>query len=82
MEPLITRMVQDAPEKRPTMADVVADFREISSKLSGFKTRERLVERRDSRFMNLLKEVHHLSTRAVPNLLLRRPPVPAPTSRA
>ena len=82
MEHLITRMVQDAPEKRPTMGEVVAEFRDISSKLSGFKTRQRLVERRDSRLMNLLKEVHHLSTRAVPDLLLCRPPVPVPTSRA
>ncbi|KAI0744018.1 hypothetical protein C8Q80DRAFT_1272620 [Daedaleopsis nitida] len=33
MEPLVTRMVQDAPEKRPTMDEVVTKFKEITSKL-------------------------------------------------
>ncbi|KAI0779507.1 hypothetical protein C8Q74DRAFT_1367393 [Fomes fomentarius] len=78
MGPLIAWMVQDAPEKRPTMDEVVSEFREIVTKLSGYKLRERVVEHKDSRFMNLLKDIHHLSTRAVPSLLTRRAPIPTP----
>ncbi len=78
MGPLIAQMVQDAPDKRPTMDEVVSEFREIVAKLSGYKLRERLVERKDSRFMNLLKDIHHLSTRAVPFLLTGRAPIPTP----
>ena len=78
MEPLITRMVQDAPEKRPTMDEVVTEFSEIVKTLSFLKSRERLVRRKDSHFINLLKDVHYLSMHAVPNLLARRSPIPTP----
>ncbi|RPD53218.1 hypothetical protein L227DRAFT_405511 [Lentinus tigrinus ALCF2SS1-6] len=76
MEPLIARMVQDDPSKRPTMDEVVSDFTKIMAKLSCWKVRERLVERRDSAFMNVLKDVHHISARAVPNLLSLRKAIP------
>ncbi|KAI0744013.1 kinase-like domain-containing protein [Daedaleopsis nitida] len=78
MEPLISRMVQDAPDKRPSMDEVVSELTQIASKLSWCKLRERLVERRDSSFMNLLKSAHYLSARAVPNLVTRRSPIPTP----
>ncbi len=78
MEPLIARMVQDEPSKRPTMDQVVSEFATITAKLSWWKLRERLVERRDSIFMNVLKDVHHISTRAVPNLLSFRKAIPTP----
>ncbi|TFK92749.1 hypothetical protein K466DRAFT_581658 [Polyporus arcularius HHB13444] len=78
MEPLIARMVQDEPSKRPTMDEVVTEFATIIAKLSWWKLRERLVERRDSLFMNVLKDVHHISTRAVPNLLSLRKAIPTP----
>lgn len=78
MEPLITRMVQDEPTKRPTMDEVTAEFATIRATLSCWKLRERLIERRDSVLMNVLKDVHYLSTRAVPNLLSLRKAVPTP----
>ena len=78
MDSLITRMVQDAPEKRPTMSEVVAEFSEIMKNLTFLKTRQRLVKRTDSRFMNLLKNVHYLSMHAIPNLLICRPSIATP----
>ncbi|KAI0779505.1 kinase-like domain-containing protein [Fomes fomentarius] len=78
MEPLIARMVQDAPDKRPTMDEVVVEFRGIMSNLSRCKLRERLVLRKDSRFMNILKDVHHLSAHTVPYVFTRRSPIPTP----
>ncbi|TFK83402.1 hypothetical protein K466DRAFT_665869 [Polyporus arcularius HHB13444] len=78
MEPLIATMVQDEPSKRPTMDDVVASFMEILSKLSSWKLRERLVERKDNIFVNIFKDLHHVSFRTVPLLLTRRPALPTP----
>ncbi|KAI0709586.1 kinase-like domain-containing protein [Cerioporus squamosus] len=79
MEPLIARMVQEEPSKRPTMDEVVSEFAAIRAKLSCWKLRERLVERRDSVVMNVIKDVHHISTRALPNLLSFRKPIPTPS---
>ncbi|TFK77755.1 hypothetical protein K466DRAFT_508139 [Polyporus arcularius HHB13444] len=78
MEPLIATMVQDDPSKRPTMDDVVTSFKEILSKLSSWKLRERLVERKDNVAVNFLKDLHHISFRTVPFLLTRRPALPTP----
>ncbi|KAI0744020.1 hypothetical protein C8Q80DRAFT_1272622 [Daedaleopsis nitida] len=78
MEPLIGRMVQDEPGKRPTMVEVNAEFRDIVSKLSWWKLRERLVERRDTCFIDGLKACHHLFARAIPNVVCRRAPIPSP----
>ncbi len=78
MEPLIAIMVQDEPSKRPTMDDVVSSFKEILSKLSSWKLRERLVERKDNITVNLLKDLHHVSFRTVPFMLTRRPALPTP----
>lgn len=72
-------MVQDDPSQRPTIDEVVSEFGKMKAKLSCWKLRERLVERKDSVFMNVLKDVHHVSTRAVPNLLLLRKAVPTPS---
>ena len=44
MEPLISRMVDDDPAKRPTMDEVVTSFKEIVSKSSFLRLRARLVE--------------------------------------
>ncbi|RDX54901.1 hypothetical protein OH76DRAFT_1429087 [Lentinus brumalis] len=78
MEPLIARMVQDDPSKRPTMDEVVASFKEILSKLSSCKLRERLVERQDSAAVNFLKDLHHVSLHTVPFWVTRRPALPSP----
>ena len=82
MEPLIGRMVQDAPEARPTMDEVVSESKSIASKLGSLQLRSRLVERRDGVLMNFLKGVHHVSARAVPNFLAFHPPLPTPKPKA
>lgn len=78
LEPLIARMVQDDPSQRPSMAEVVASFKEILSKLSSRQLRARLVDRQDSTIVNFFKDLHHVSFRTVPFLLTRRPALPSP----
>ncbi|KAI0709590.1 hypothetical protein C8T65DRAFT_197773 [Cerioporus squamosus] len=78
MEPLVERMCSEDPEKRPTMSEVVSEFQKILSNLRGCQLRQRLVERKDGAFMNLLKGVHHVSSRTIPNLLAFKSPLPTP----
>ena len=78
MDDLIGRMVHDDPDKRPSITEAFAELKKIISKLSPLKLRERLVMRRDGHFMNLLKDIHYLSFRAVPNFLALRSPLPTP----
>ena len=78
LEPLIARMVQDDPSKRPNMDEVVASFKETLSKLSSRQLRARLVDRQDSTIVNFFKDLHHVSFRTVPFLLTRRPALPSP----
>ena len=78
MEPLIGRMVQDAPEARPTMDAVVSEFKSVASKLGSLQLRSRLVERRDGVLMNFFKTLHHTSVRTIPHVLTRRPARPTP----
>ena len=42
MQPLVTDMVQNDPNKRPTMDEVVTRFSEIRTKLSTWKLRSRI----------------------------------------
>ena len=60
------------------MSEVVAEFKELSSKLNGFQLRARLVKRRDGVVLNLAKSVHHLSVHTIPHLVARRSPLPTP----
>ena len=78
MEPLISRMVDDDPAKRPTMDEVVTSFKEIVSKSSFLRLRARLVERKDGPIMNLLKSVHHVSCRTIPYVVTCRAALPSP----
>ena len=78
MEPLVARMCDEDPEKRPTMSEVVSDFQKILSKLGSCRLRQRLVDRRDGVFVNILKGVYHASSRTVPNLFTFRSALPTP----
>ncbi|KAI0709588.1 kinase-like domain-containing protein [Cerioporus squamosus] len=78
MEPLVSRMCSEDPEKRPTMSEVISEFQKIMSNLRACQLRQRLVERKDGAFMNLLKGVHHISSRTIPNLLAFNSPLPTP----
>ncbi|KAI0745229.1 kinase-like domain-containing protein [Earliella scabrosa] len=78
MSDLIARMVQDEPDKRPTMDEVLKEYKSIMTRLPSWKLRERLVERRDSPVVNFFKDVHHISFRTVPFMLTFRSPLPTP----
>ena len=78
MEPLIARMVQDDPDKRPTIDEALSELNSIVPRLSQLKLRERLVLRRDGTTMNLLKGAHQLLFRTIPNLLAFRSALPTP----
>ncbi|RDX54862.1 hypothetical protein OH76DRAFT_1372287 [Lentinus brumalis] len=78
IEPLVARMVQAEPDKRPTMDEVVASFGAVLSKMSCLQLRTRLVWRRDGLFMNTLKGVHQLSARTIPHILTGRKALPTP----
>ena len=80
MDPLVSQMVHDDPEKRPTMDEVVASFKEISSKLSACQLRARLVKHNDGLVLNVLKGVHHTTLKTLPRVLSRRSPLPTPKS--
>lgn len=81
MDALIARMVQDEPDKRPTIDEVVSEFNIIMFHLGHWKLRERLIERRDGRTVNVIKGIYHISTRTVPFVLTWRPPIPTLRSK-
>ncbi|RPD57480.1 hypothetical protein L227DRAFT_530051 [Lentinus tigrinus ALCF2SS1-6] len=78
LEPLVARMTQADPDKRPTMDEVVASFGDILSKMSWLQLRTRLVWRRDGFFMNVIKGVYQLSARTIPHMLMGRKALPTP----
>ena len=78
MEPLIDEMVRDEPEKRPTIDEVATSFKAISSKLSSFTLRARLVEKKHGVVSNIVRDIYHISSRTVPEIVLRRPAIPTP----
>ncbi|KAH9920136.1 uncharacterized protein B0H18DRAFT_1025282 [Fomitopsis serialis] len=78
MEQLVTDMVQDDPEKRPTIAEVESRFDEIYRKLSWWKLRTRLVGKSENGFVRaVLGTVHVFRTAKFVAKL--RPPVPIPS---
>ena len=78
MESLVSRMVQADPDSRPTADEAVSELEQILSKTSALKLRERCVLRRDGVALNMLKNLHYLSFRALPNMLARRVALPRP----
>ena len=78
MEPLISRMVDEDPAKRPTMNEVVTSFKEIISKSSFLRLRARLVERKDGPIMNLFKSIYHVSCHTIPHVVTFRAALPSP----
>lgn len=81
MDALIGRMVQPEPDKRPSMDEAVASLNDIIKRLSSFQLRQRLVEREDGTFINIVKGIYHFSYRTVPNVLARKSPLPTPKSK-
>ncbi|KAI0952734.1 hypothetical protein AcW1_007137 [Taiwanofungus camphoratus] len=79
MDALIADMVQEGPQKRPTIDQVVTRFDGIRRSLTPWKLRTRLVSRRDDIATQIFKEVGHLP-RTAAYMILRLPSVPTPTS--
>ena len=74
-------MVQDDPQKRPTMAEVVSELNATIAKLNWFKLRTMLVRRRDEWFVTIVKAVYYVSARAIPNALTLRRAIPSPKAQ-
>ncbi len=73
MNALVARMVENDPSKRPaTMDEVVAEFKDILSRLTDCRLRERMIERRDGGFVNSTKGVYYVTSHTLPSSL--RPP--------
>jgi hypothetical protein len=75
MQPLVTDMVQDDPNQRPTIDEVVARFEKIRQGLSSWKLRSRVVKRRDSPIPNIYRSITHWYRR-VTFIVTWVPPVP------
>ncbi|KAF9244433.1 hypothetical protein BU15DRAFT_85845 [Melanogaster broomeanus] len=77
MAPLINDMVQDDPNKRPTMDEVVARFEDIRKGLSRSKLRSRVISRDEKGFDGVFRDVAHW-TRRIGFVIRRIPPAPVP----
>jgi hypothetical protein len=75
MQPLVTDMVQDDPNQRPTIDEVVARFEKIRQGLSSWKLRSRVVKRRDSLIPDIYRSIRHWYCR-VTFIVTWVPPVP------
>ncbi|GBE80551.1 hypothetical protein SCP_0302660 [Sparassis crispa] len=79
MDALVADMVQEVPEKRPTIEQVAERFAEIQSKLSWWKLRSEIVRRHYGMFIRFLSAVRHVY-RTAGYVVMRLPPTPTPPS--
>ncbi|KZP34441.1 hypothetical protein FIBSPDRAFT_772076 [Athelia psychrophila] len=63
MEPLVGDMVQDDPDKRPTIDQISQRFSEIRAKLSSNKLRSRIAKREENIVAGLFRGIAHLYRR-------------------
>jgi hypothetical protein len=75
MEPLVARMVQDDPLKRPTMDTVVTEFRNIRDSLSSRKLRSRIVPRQETQPTKAILNIIHWYRR-IGYIFTRKPAIP------
>ncbi|KAH9920132.1 uncharacterized protein B0H18DRAFT_1025250 [Fomitopsis serialis] len=78
MEQLVQDMVQDDPQKRPTIAEVETRFNEIYRRLSWWKLRTRLVHQDESGFKRAVLGMLHVF-RTARFVAKRLPSVPIPS---
>ncbi|OSX65916.1 hypothetical protein POSPLADRAFT_1177373 [Postia placenta MAD-698-R-SB12] len=74
---LVTDMVQDDPQKRPSIEVVASRFTEATSKLSARTLRGRLRERGESVIIRFFRGLEHVF-RTAKYVVKRLPPVPTP----
>ena len=74
---LIADMVQEDPTKRPTMNEVVGRFSEIKKKLSTWKSRSRMVRKKEFWPFNVWRTIEHW-LRTIDYVVGRKPAIPDP----
>ncbi|OSD07005.1 kinase-like protein [Trametes coccinea BRFM310] len=79
MRPLVMDMMQEDPEKRPTMGEVVERFDKLRLSLSTWKLRSRFVHRKDSIVFGFFRALRH-TYRTIEYIITRLPPIPTPSS--
>ena len=77
MEPLITEMTQDDPQKRPTVQEVVSRFERTKQSLNIWKLRSRMVRKKEFLPMMVLRSAKHLY-RTAGYILTRKAAIPEP----
>ncbi|TFK53522.1 hypothetical protein OE88DRAFT_1717759, partial [Heliocybe sulcata] len=77
LEPLVNDMVQEEPDKRPTMEEVSKRFAEIRKTLTTTKLRSRVVPRDEGRIQGFLRSLSHWFRR-IGYIIRRTPAVPMP----
>ncbi|TFK57847.1 hypothetical protein BDN72DRAFT_782802, partial [Pluteus cervinus] len=75
LKPLIADMVQDNPEKRPTINEVMTRFEAICKKQSSWKLRSRPAPRRENIFRAIPRQLGHWKRR-IGHIVQRVPPIP------
>lgn len=75
MQPLVADMVQDDPNQRPTIDEVVARFEKIRQDLGSWKLRSRVVKRWDSMIPSIYRSITHWYRR-ITFIMTRTPSVP------
>ncbi|EGN93808.1 hypothetical protein SERLA73DRAFT_163242 [Serpula lacrymans var. lacrymans S7.3] len=70
VEPLVKDMVQDDPEKRPNMDEVILRFEGIIKQLSSWKLRSRVINEHDDNILGFYRCVTHWARRF--SLVIRR----------
>ncbi|TFY58213.1 hypothetical protein EVJ58_g6553 [Rhodofomes roseus] len=74
---LVTAMVADDPQKRPTADEAAKRFAVIQRKLPWWKRRQRLVSRKEGPILRGFRGIGHI-IRTTAYVLLRLPAVPTP----
>jgi hypothetical protein len=77
MKDLVADMVKDDPKQRPTMDEVVTRFSDITKRLSSWKLRSRLGNKKEGALSSMARSVVHW-TKQIHPIVTRLPPIPTP----
>ena len=72
MEGLVADMTTDSPGQRPTIGEVVTRFDDITTRLSSWKLRSRVVNKDERRLRGVIRSVVHWAKQA--SLIVQRVP--------
>jgi hypothetical protein len=77
MKDFVADMVKDDPKQRPTMDEVVTRFDDITKRLSAWKLRSRLGNKKEGALGSMARSVIHW-TKQIQPIVTRLPPIPTP----